>query len=152
MKNTFREFPSPGRRIVRLATRVTCAEGRSIDAPEQSSFVNVVAVPEPRIEVCCLMQGLLRLCCPTEAASPCRPKCQFTQPPLALISHKNPCMYVLHFHKNFMYSQISGGTPDLHKDYEEFKLGVPLFSGIKVVMTTGGGSNSKDIQGADVAA
>ena len=35
--------------------------------------------------------------------------------------------------------QISGGSPDLHKDYEEFKLGVPLFSGIKVVMTTGGG-------------
>ena len=53
-----------------------------------------------------------------------------------------------HFYKNLLYSQISGGTPDLHKDYEEFKLGVPLFSGIKVVMTTGGGSNSKDIQGA----
>ena len=43
--------------------------------------------------------------------------------------------------------QISGGSPDLHKDYEEFKLGVPLFSGIKVVMTTGGGGSSNYIQG-----
>ena len=40
--------------------------------------------------------------------------------------------------------QISGGSPDLHKDYEEFKLGVPLFSGIKVVMTTGGGGGGRD--------
>lgn len=89
-----REFPSPGRRIVRLSTRVNCADGRAIDAPEQSSFVNVVAVPEPGIE-------------------------------------------------------ISGGSPDLHKDYEEFKLGVPLFSGIKVVMTTGGGGSSNYIQGGE---
>lgn len=34
------------------------------------------------------------------------------------------------------------GTDDLQRDYEDFKLGVRLFAGVHILMTTGGGSGS----------
>ncbi len=76
-----REFPAPGRRIVKLATEVTCSDGRTLSVPEQSSFVNVVAVPEPKIEIT--------------------------------------------------------GSDDLQREYDDFKMGVRLFAGVNIVMTTG---------------
>ena len=46
-----REFPAPGRRIVTLQTKITCKNGQVIIPSDQKSFINVVTVPEPKIDI-----------------------------------------------------------------------------------------------------
>ena len=46
-----REFPAPGKRIVNLSTKLTCEDGHVMHLREQKSFVNVIEVPEPKIDI-----------------------------------------------------------------------------------------------------
>lgn len=46
-----REFPSPGRRLLTLDTKVTCSGGKTVVMPKQTAIVNVVAVQEPTIQI-----------------------------------------------------------------------------------------------------
>ena len=46
-----REFPAPGKRTATLNTKVTCKSGQTLSLAEQRVDVNVIAVPEPTIQI-----------------------------------------------------------------------------------------------------
>lgn len=46
-----REFPSPGKRIVQLATTLHCKTGRTIHLEKEVMDVNVIPVPEPVVHI-----------------------------------------------------------------------------------------------------
>jgi len=46
-----REFPSPGKRILKLATTLHCVEGRTIHLENELMDVNVIPVPEPVVHI-----------------------------------------------------------------------------------------------------
>ena len=47
-----REFPSPGRRLLTLDTKMVCAkDGRVVELPQHRAVIDVQAVQEPKIEI-----------------------------------------------------------------------------------------------------
>lgn len=88
-----REFPSPGKRILTLSTRLNCKDGSSMALMDHKATIDVMPVPEPKIDIV--------------------------------------------------------GTSEIARDYDDFKLGVRIFTDVHIVMTSGSNRNGEPVNGIE---